>query len=222
MKELEVSGRTVEEAIQHALVELGISREKAEVIVIKEGKSGILGLGTEEAKVRVRPLTETPAKENDITKMVEDVLKTLLAKMEISATVEPQTEATGEGGKEAPAAVTLNVKGDDLGVLIGRRGQTLSCLQFMVRLILAHMTKTWLPINIDVEGYKKRRYQALQALANRIAEQVKAKKAPFTLKPMPAAERRIIHLALIENTSVTTESIGEGEARRVVISPKEH
>ena len=181
-----------------------------------------MGLGVEEARVRVRPLLEMTAIKNDLVKMAEEILRALLAKLGISASVESQAEAPEEGGKEIPASTTFNIKGDDLGILIGRRGQTLFCLQFIVRLIVAHKTKTWVPINIDVEGYKNRRYQALQALATRLAEQVRIKKVPFTLKPMLAAERRIIHLTLVEHHAVTTESVGEGEARRVVISPKGH
>ena len=111
----------------------------------------------------------------------------------------------------------LGKTGDDLGILIGRRGQTLSCLQYIVRLIVGHQKRSWLPVIIDVEGYKQRRYQALQVFARQMAEQVHAKKMSFTLEPMPAYERRIIHLALADHKDVTTESIGQGESRRVVI-----
>lgn len=140
------------------------------------------------------------------------VLERLLDLMGVSATVEPAAEGV---------PVTLNVSGDDLGILIGRRGQTLACLQHVVRLIVSHETGGWAPIVIDVEGYKQRRYQSLQALAYRIAEQVKSRRTPFTLEPMPAYERRIIHLALVDHPDVTTQSVGEGEERKVVISPRE-
>jgi spoIIIJ-associated protein len=112
------------------------------------------------------------------------------------------------------------VEGDDLGILIGRRGQTLSCLQYLVRIIVGHQKNVWLPIVIDVESYKQRRCNALQAMAWRIAEQVKQGREPFALEPMPAFDRRIIHIALADHPDVTTESSGEGEARRVVIVPK--
>jgi spoIIIJ-associated protein len=219
MKNLEVSAKTVEEAIQRALEQLGVSREEVEVTVVKEGKHGILGLGTEEATVRVRPLMSKSR--IDIAETARDVLETLLTRMEVVASILPQESPSAGEGDEADAPITFDIKGDDLGILIGRGGRTLSCLQYMVRLIVAHQTKTWLPIIIDVEGYKQRRYEILQALAWRVAEQVKAKEAPFTLKPMPAYERRIIHLSLADHSDVTTESIGEGEARRVVILPKE-
>jgi len=221
MESLEISGKTVEEAIQRALEKLGVIREEVEVTVIKEGKSGILGLGAEEARIRVRSLVEMPEKENDVAEVAKRVLEALLTMMEIAASIVPQVKAFVEGESEVTAPITLDIKGDDLGILIGRRGQTLSCLQYIVRLIVGHQTKTWVPITIDVEGYKQRRYEALRALAWRMAEQVEANGMPFTLEPMPAYERRIIHLALAEHPAVTTESIGEGEARKVVILPRE-
>ncbi len=219
MKNLEVSAKTVEEAIQQALEQLGVSLKEVEVTVVKEGKHGILGLGTEEATVRVRLLMSKSR--IDIAETARSVLEALLTRMEVVASIVPQESPSAGEDDEADAPITFDIKGDDLGILIGRSGRTLSCLQYMVRLIVAHQTETWLPIIIDVEGYKQRRYEILQALAWRVAEQVKAKEAPFTLKPMPAYERRIIHLSLADHSDVTTESIGEGEARRVVISPKE-
>jgi len=166
--------------------------------------------------VRVEPLASVPENMDD---MAREVLETLLSRMGVSASVACQTEPpAGEGAGEV---ITLDVSGDDLGILIGRRGQTLSALQYVVRLILAHQTQARVPIVIDVEGYKQRRYEALQALAQRMAEQVKAKGRPFTLEPMLAYERRIIHLALADDPDVTTESVGEGETRKVVIMPRE-
>jgi len=157
----------------------------------------------------------------DITEVAKQVLETLLELIGVSASVIPLPGFLVEEEAGVPTSITLNVEGEDLGILIGRRGQTLSCLQYLVRIIVGHRTKTWLPIIIDVEGYKQRRCNALQALAWRIAEQVKTRKTPFTLEPMPAFDRRIIHLALATHPDVYTESSGEGEARRVVILPKE-
>lgn len=161
---------------------------------------------------------EMTGNKNEMAEVAENVLETLLDLMGISASVTPLSEFMVEG---ALASLTLNVEGEDLGILIGRRGQTLSCLQYIVRIIVGHQTQVWLPIIIDVEGYKQRRYNALQALAWRVAEQVKAKGTPFTLEPMLAFDRRIIHLTLAGHPDVATESSGEGEARRVVILPKE-
>ena len=221
MKDLEVSAKTVEEAIQKALEQLGASRAEVEVTVLKEGKHGVLGVGGEEARVGVRLLVEMPEKENDIAETAKGVLETLLTEMGVAASIVPQTKPFGAGEEGANAPIAFDIEGDDLGILIGRRGQTLSCLQFITKLIVAHQTKAWVPIIVDVGGYKQRRYEALQALAQRMAEQVQAKGEPFTLEPMPAYERRIIHLTLADHSEVTTESIGEGEARKVVILPKE-
>jgi len=219
MENLEISAKTVEAAIHKALEQLGVSREAVDVTVISEGKSGILGLGGEEARVRVRSLVPVK-KQDNIAEIAKSALETLLAEMEVTASIVPQAKPLAGAEEEATAPVALEIKGDDLGILIGRRGQTLACLQYIVRLIIAHQTKTWVPIIIDVEGYRQRRYEALQALAWRMAEQVKVKGTPFTLESMPAYERRIIHLTLADHADVTTESIGEGEARKVVILPK--
>jgi spoIIIJ-associated protein len=134
--------------------------------------------------------------------------------------VASQTKPPVAGGRGGSPVIALDVTGGDLGILIGRRGQTLVALQYVVRLILAHQAEARVPVVIDVEGYKQRRYEALQALALRVAEQVKTKKRAFALEPMPAYERRIIHLTLAGDPDVTTESTGEGETRKVVITPK--
>ena len=142
--------------------------------------------------------------------LARDVLEHLLDTMGMDASV---AVAGGE-------PITLNITGEDLGILIGRRGQTLASLQHIVRLIVSHETEGWAPIVIDVEGYKERRQEALQALAYRMADQVASRRVPFALEPMPAYERRIIHLALADHPDVTTESEGEGEMRKVVITLK--
>ena len=157
----------------------------------------------------------------DVAEAAAGVLEALLARLGLVAQVVPETKPPVVAGESAPGVITLNVKGDDLGILIGRRGQTLASLQHIVRLIVAHQAKARVPIVIDVEGYKQRRYDALQALALRVAEQVKAKGKPFALEPMPAYERRIIHLTLADHPDVTTESTGEGETRKVVIVLRE-
>jgi len=118
--------------------------------------------------------------------------------------------------------VTLNIEGEDLGVLIGRRGQALASLQYVVRLMVAEKLKVWVPINVDIAGYKKRRYESLQDLALRLAEQVKRDRRLIMLEPMPADERRIIHLALTDHPDVTTQSMGEGDMRKVAILLKKH
>ena len=210
MKEIEVSAKTVDEAIQTALEQLGVDEDQVEVVVLKKGRSGVLGMGTEEAKIKVKLLSE--AKEKDeVASIATEVLETLIKAMGISAEV-CVTQAPTE---EQPMA--LDIEGDDLGLLIGRRGQTLASLQYVVRLIVAEKMKMWVPINVDVAGYKKRRYESLRGLALRLAEQVKRNRRLITLEPMPADERRIIHLALTDHPDVDTESTGEGEGRKVAI-----
>ena len=152
----------------------------------------------------------TDSKESALAREAKEVLETLLQIMDISASV-AQVDTD---------PITFDISGDDLGILIGRRGQTLAGLQYIARLIVSHKAGEWLPMVVDIEGYKQRRYQALQALAYRMAERVKAKRTQFALEPMPAYERRIIHLALAEHPDVTTHSVGEGETRKVVIVPK--
>ncbi len=217
MEELEVSAKTVEEAVQDALEQLGLTREEVEVIVLNEGKSGILGLGAQEAKVRVRPITR-PAEESEIAQRAREVIQTVLEKMGVTASIESYPAEPSTDEEIAP--ITFDIKSDDSGILIGRRGQTISHLQYIINLIIAHQIKAWVPISIDVEGYRQRRREALQALAIRVAERVKTSQRPFTLEPMPAYDRRIIHLALADHPDVTTESTGEGESRKVVIIPK--
>ncbi|MBA7638389.1 hypothetical protein ES703_46044 [subsurface metagenome] len=163
--------------------------------------------------VRVEPLVPTLKERDDVAEKAMEVLETLLTMMGVTASVE------GEEGATVPIA--FNIEGDDLGILIGRRGQTLACLQYLVRLIVAYQVKTWVPIIIDVEGYKQRRYETLQALAWRMAERVQAKGVSFTLEPMPAYERRIIHMALADHPDVITQSTGVDEARRVIILLRE-
>ena len=215
MKELEVSGKTVSEAVRTALEQLGAAEDQVEVVVLKKGKSGVLGMGAAEARIKVK-LLPVSSEKLDVVEVAKDVMETLLKSMKIIADVSVTQAAT----KELP--VTLNIEGDDLGVLIGRRGQALASLQYIVRLIVSEKLKAWVPINVDVAGYKKRRYESLQNLALRLAEQVKRSRRLITLEPMPADERRIIHLALADNPDVATQSMGEGEMRKVAILLKKH
>jgi spoIIIJ-associated protein len=161
----------------------------------------------EESEIISRAKPSTPP-ETDIARVATEVLETLLKLMGVAGVVESSSD-------EVP--VSLGIEGDDLGILIGRRGQTLACLQYIVRLIVASQLKVWLPLNIDVCEYKKRRHDSLQRLALRLAEQVQLQHRAIALEPMPPDERRIVHLALADHAEVVTHSIGEGEDRKVVI-----
>jgi len=159
-------------------------------------------------------------KQGNIFETAQSILENLLSLMGLSASVAPSAEFTTEDEQGTISAIGLDIEGEDLGILIGRRGQTLASLQYIVRLIVGQQTQVRLPIVIDVEGYKLRRCEGLRALAGRLAEQVELERSPFTMEPMPAFERRVIHLALADHPDVTTESTGLGEARKVVIIPK--
>jgi spoIIIJ-associated protein len=163
---------------------------------------------------------EMSERQGDIFEAAKKVLETLLDLMDIPASVTLSAEFTVQDEEGKTSSVGLNIEGDDLGILIGRRGQTLASLQHVVRLILTHQMQEKMPMVIDVEGYKRRRCEGLRSLAKRLAEQVRTRKMPFTMEPMPAFDRRIIHLALADHPDVTTESTGVGEARKVVILPR--
>jgi spoIIIJ-associated protein len=163
---------------------------------------------------------EMSEKQGDIFEAAKNVLEILLGLMDIPASVSLSAEFTDEDEEGTTLSIGFNIEGEDLGILIGRRGQTLASLQHVVRLIMAHQMQAKIPIVIDVEGYKRRRCEGLRALARRLAEQVKTRRMPFTMEPMPAFDRRIIHLALAGHPDVTTESTGVGEARKVVILPR--
>ena len=216
MEGLEVSGKTVDEAIQSALAQLGLTREEVKVEVIKRGKPGFLGLGAEEATVRVTPLSEAE-KKDEVGDIAKEVLERLLSLMKITGKVElKQIPSQGAGAE----TIALDIKGEDLGILIGRRGQTLASLQYIVQLIVSHRLKTRKYLTVDVEGYKQRRYQALRELALSLAQKVARTGVSITLEPMPANERRIIHLALSGSPNVLTQSVGDGDVRKVVIQPR--
>jgi spoIIIJ-associated protein len=204
MEGIEITAATVEQAIEKAEAQLGLNRDQFEVEVVREGKSSTSAKG-EEALVRVTPVTPP---EKYAVKVVTEILDTLLGLLGVTGKVEVVSD-------EIPLA--LDIKGDDLGILIGRRGQTLACLEYITKLIVVGRLKTWLPLSVDVAEYKERRRDSLQRLALYLAEQVKSRSHSITMEPMPADERRIVHLTLADNPDVTTHSIGEGEDRKVVI-----
>ena len=213
MNEVEVTGKNIEDAKRIALEELGVAEDKVEFTVLKKGRTGILGMGADEAKVHAR-IKDDSGNINNALNDAKEVLETMVQYMGLEAVVKIMPN------KDSNAPAVLNLEGEDLGVLIGRRGQTLGSLQYIVRLIVAEKAKTWISLNVDVAGYKKRRYESLQKLALRLAEQVKTTKRSINLEPMPPDERRMIHLALADNPDITTHSIDEGEKRKVVIQYK--
>jgi spoIIIJ-associated protein len=217
LRELEISAKTVEEATRVALAQLEVTRDDVDIIVLKKGKSGLLGMGAEDARIKVILLDDDeaqPGARGDTADTARQVLIDILHAMGIKATV----DVTGSGSESSP--VILNIEGDDLGILIGRRGQALSSLQYLVRMIVAEKLKKWVSINVDVDWYKKRHYESLRKIALRLAEQVAKRRRPITMEPMPPDERRIVHITLADDPDVMTESTGDGDGRRVVIQTR--
>ncbi len=209
MEGIEISGATVEEAIVKAEAQLGMSRDEFEVEIIRGEMADISEEEGEEAIIRVNPIG-LPGK--DAIKVVTEILDTLLGLLGVTGKVEILSD-------EIP--LDLDIKGDDLGILIGRRGQTLASLEYITKLMVVGRLKAWVPLAIDVAGYRKRRRDSLQRLALYLAEQVKSRRRAITMEPMPVDERRIVHLTLADNPDVTTQSMGEGENRKVVILLKQ-
>ncbi|KPK48466.1 MAG: hypothetical protein AMJ77_00025 [Dehalococcoidia bacterium SM23_28_2] len=220
MEEVEASGKTVDEAIASALEQLQLDRSQVEIEIITAGRTGLFGLGGENARVLVRPsTTEKVDLDSPTIKMAIEFLQRLLELTGIDGEVTtrlPETPGDGMGR----ASAVLDVTGEDLGILIGRRGSTLASLQYMVNHMVSRQLKSKALVTVDVEGYRRRREENLKGLALRLAEKVKGTGRTITLEPMPANERRIVHLALAEDSQITSFSLGDGETRKVAISLK--
>jgi spoIIIJ-associated protein len=238
MEGVEVGAKTVDEAIDIALDELGLKRNQVQIEVLSHGKPGIFGLGGEQARVRVTALEEGTARpmptEEDVSAPEDDIevadtespevdlaadyLRNILDLAGVQADVDvraPETPADGLGR----ASAVLDIDGEDLGLLIGRRGSTLAALQYIVNLMVTRRLGGRVLVSVDAEHYHRRREDSLHGLAERMADRVRRSRRSMTLEPMPAAERRIIHLALLDNPDVTTGSVGYGDNRKVVIYP---
>ena len=231
---LEFTGRTLDEAVARATESLGRPKEDLEITVLSEGKGGILGIGAEDAHILVAvksvtvaptsvPTTEAPEEHEEreererapITPELEQEARNILLDLLDLLGMDTDVEIGRRDGN-----LVLSVVGEDLGLLIGRRGETLTSLQFVLNLILAKRLKKWARVVVDVEGYRARREETLSGLAQRVASRVHQTGQPVALEAMPAGERRIIHLALADHPHVSTGSVGEGDHRKVVISPK--
>ena len=226
---LEVIAQSVEEAIEKGLSDLGLPRDAVEIDVLDEGGSGILGLGSRQARVRISILgqenedveeSQTPEKDphNDqLLNLVEEIVSELLEKMNLEAKVEARYGEKSDNLPHLP--VLVDISGNDLSVLIGRRAKTLNALQFITRLILGKELEHGIPLSIDVEGYRERREKQVRQLARRVADQVADTQREQALEPMPPNERRFAHLELQDDTQVYTESVGQEPYRKVVIHP---
>ncbi len=211
---LEVIAPDVEEAVARALFELGVEQDEIDVEVLDAGDAG----EGRQARVRVsiRPAEAQPEDATVLT--ARKTLQTLLEKMLVRGRVNAYWGEADDVEESRP--LILDVHGDDLGMLIGHKGETLAALQYIVRLIVTKQLNQMVNIVVDVEGYKSRREHQLKQLARRLAEQAAQHGRTIALEPMPANERRIIHLALRDHPEVTTESVGNGYSRKVTVIPK--
>lgn len=236
---LEVIAPTVDEAIQRGADELGVPVDYVTFEILDEGSKGLLGLGTRQARVRVSvvqdagvlpvapvrpaadPIVEDQApdsEEDETLRVTRETVVELLERMGFQAAVKSEWGEEPLRGGIRPLKV--DITGKDLSTLIGRHGETLAALQYITRLIVSKELKQPAAVIIDVEGFRSRRERQLRQMARRLAAQAIERGRTLVLEPMPANERRIIHLELQDHAEVTTESIGEGERRKVTIIPR--
>lgn len=242
----EKSAKNKEEAIELALKELGVTREDVDIEILDEGSKGFLGIGARDARVKVsvkgaeeagvvdyeeiaesaanndvKPETKREPKRNkptreslgspdmDAKKFLEDIFAAMNLEVTVTASYDGDT-------------VTVNLEGDNMGIVIGKRGDTLDSLQYLTSLVVNQRSEDYIKVSIDTENYREKRTDALLALSNRLAAKVARTGKKFTLEPMNPYERRVIHANLQENPDVTTFSIGQEPYRKVVIAPKDY
>ena len=211
MNSITMTAKTVEEAVELGLRELGVDRTEAEIEVVSRGKPGLLGIGSEPAKIKVTRI-DNPS---EVVQVASDVVSKLIRLMDIDVI---STMRHIDGDDEGPF---FDIEGEDSALLIGRRGETLRALQLLVRTIVGRKLGTNLNFTVDVEGYDDRRRQSLSNLADRVASRVIKTGRSIELEPMSARERRIVHISLADQKGIQTESAGEGKDRRVVIQPSQ-
>ena len=234
---LEIIGTSVEEAVEKGLDQLGLPRDAVSVVVLDEGKDGFLGIGNRKVRVRLsiaeksstedrKEKKESPIPIHIKNEVFEDpleeakvkserIVKNLLHNMKVTANatsriLEPEDE-------NDRTMVLIEITGKDLSILIGRRADTLNSPQYITSLMLNQEMGNWMPLMIDVQGYRFRRERQLRQLARRLADQVVQTGRKQVLEPMPANERRLVHLELRYHPFVTTESVGEGSNRKATI-----
>lgn len=246
MNEITVSAKTLDDAITEALIQLGATSDQVEYDVIEKGSAGFLGIGSKQAVIKAWRKVETPVVEEIkeeikqeireekelVEKKVEeehrskehklgaventtitacetflhDVLKTMGMEVEITSQVDEE------------GALNIDMKGENTGILIGKRGQTLDSLQYLTNRVANKSQEEYVRVKLDTENYRQRRKETLENLAKNIAYKVKRTKKPISLEPMNPYERRVIHSALQGDKYVSTHSEGEEPYRRVVVT----
>ena len=206
MEYIEISAKTVNDAITEACQKFTITSDKLDYVVVEEGSSGFLGIGAKPAviKAKVKDSIEDKAK---------DFLKEVFDAMNMTVVINVKYD-------EENRNMDIELSGDEIGVLIGKRGQTLDSLQYLVSLVVNKEVEDYIRVKVDTEDYRKRRKATLENLAKNIAYKVKRTKRSVSLEPMNPYERRVIHSALQNDKYVTTHSEGEEPFRRVVVTLK--
>lgn len=242
---LEIIAPTVEEALAQGLAQLGMPAEAVSLEVLDAGTKGLFGLGGRQVRVRLTlksdeeekapskpkpraskpgrkpaagPVSKRDVETDKLLTLAEETVNTLLQHMNLQAQVSAQF---AESDREDRKTIHVDVRGDDLSILIGHRSETLNAFQYLASLMVGRKVEQWVQIIVDVEGYRDRRKNQLHHMARRMAEQTVKTGRRQVLEPMSANERRIIHIELRDHPHVTTESIGENPYRKVTIIPKD-
>ncbi len=205
MEYKEYEGKNVDEAITNACVDYGIAADQLDYEVVEKGSSGFLGIGSKPAVIKAK-------RKESVEEIAVDFLNKVFDAMDLTVKLDVQVE---EGEKEN--TININVIGDDMGIIIGKRGQTLDSLQYLVSLVVNKESDKFNRIKLDTENYRERRKATLENLAKNISLKVKRIKKPVALEPMNPYERRIIHSALQNDKFCTTKSEGEEPYRHVVV-----
>lgn len=206
MDYIEVSAKTVDDALTEALVTLGATSDQVEYEVIEKGSNGFLGIGSKNAVIKIR-------KKQSAEGSVRDFLSQIFAAMQMEVEILVKVD-------EEEKMIDVELKGAEMGLLIGKRGQTLDSLQYLTNLAVNKNSENYYKVKVDTEDYRKRRKETLENLAKNIAYKVKRTKRPVSLEPMNPYERRVIHSALQNDKFVTTHSEGEEPYRHVVVTLK--
>ena len=206
MEYIEVSAKTIDDALTEASIKLGTTSDKLEYEVIDKGSNGFLGIGSRDAVIKVKKAEASV--EDEVREFLDSVFKA----MKLEVTIDIKVDEDNRN-------VDVELNGPEMGVLIGKRGQTLDSLQYLTNLAINKQSENYYRVKIDTEDYRKRRRETLENLAKNISFKVKRTKRPVSLEPMNPFERRVIHSALQNDKFVTTHSEGEEPYRRVVVTP---
>lgn len=204
LNQVEKTAKNVDDAVQLALAELNVTKDEVDIVTLEEGSKGFLGIGAKDAKIRVT--VKEPA-----IRASKAFLGDIFSAMKIEAEIDANLSEEG---------LSIELKGNDMGIIIGKHGDTLDSLQYLTSLIVNHDSDEYIKVTMDTENYREKRTETLIALSNRLAENVTRSGKKKTLEPMNPYERRVIHSNLQSNPSVTTYSVGDEPYRKVVIAPK--